>query len=184
MGTPRWSFGLVSAPAPSPGGGEGAVTLDVRQSPEPSSGFDEVYRAEMPALVRLAFLLVRSQAVAEELAQDAFLRLFECYAEVEKPAGFVRTVVVRLCLTWQRRRQTEDRVLSRVGAQPAADPPEIDGMWEALGRLQPERQAVLVLRFYEQMRNREIAEVLGCPMATVRSRTRRGLQDLRKEMDR
>jgi RNA polymerase sigma factor (sigma-70 family) len=180
----------MGAPAPGLDRREGAVALDARPSPErvpaaPPGSFEDVYQSERAAVVRLAFLLVRSQAVAEELAQDAFLRLYERYAEVERPAGFLRTVVVRLCVTWQRRRQTEDRVLARIGVPRAEDPPEVaGGMWEALGHLRPERQAVLVLRFYEQMRNREIAAVLDCPMATVRSRTRRALQDLRKELDR
>ena len=68
------------------------------------SSFDDVYTAESRAIVGLAALLVGSQAVAEELAQDAFLRLFERFDDVTNPAGFLRTVVVRLCLTWQKRR--------------------------------------------------------------------------------
>jgi RNA polymerase sigma factor (sigma-70 family) len=150
-----------------------------------SRSFDAVYSSQLRDIVRLAFLLVRSQAVAEELAQDAFLRLYQSFAEVENPAGFLRTVVVRLCLTWQRRDRMEHRVLAQIGTPPPPTiDPDIDGTWEALGRLDPERRVVLVLRFYEQLRHREIAEVLGIPAATVRSRTRRALQDLRKELDR
>jgi len=68
------------------------------QGPDGAEGFDAVYVAERPAIVRLAFLLVRDQAVAEELAQEAFLRLFAHYATVENPPGFLRTVVVRLAV--------------------------------------------------------------------------------------
>jgi RNA polymerase sigma factor (sigma-70 family) len=146
--------------------------------------FEDVYSSELEPVTRLAFLVVRSRAVAEELAQDAFLRLYEHWVEVKNPAGFLRTVVVRLCLTWQNRHRTERRLYGVVGIPGDADAPEIDEMWEALGRLQPERRVVLVLRFYERMRHGEIAEVLGCPTATVRSRTRRGLRDLREELDR
>lgn len=149
-------------------------------------GFDAVYRSELLAVTRLAFLLVRSQAVAEELAQDAFLRLYERWDDVENPPGFLRTVVVRLALTWQSRSQMEQRRLAIVGAgtPPAVAGPEIDETWRALGHLRPDRRTVLVLRFYEQMRHTEIAEVLGCSAATVRSRTRSALADLRKELSR
>src|SRR5690606_20864956 len=148
------------------------------------SAFDDVYRAERPAVVRLAALLVGSQAVAEELAHDAFLRLFERFDEVENPPGFLRTVVVRLAVSMQRRRRTELRVVQRVGGDQPTTIPEIDETWEVLQRLDPDRRAVLVLRYYERLRHREIAELLGCPVATVRSRTRRALKDLKKELTR
>jgi RNA polymerase sigma factor (sigma-70 family) len=160
------------------------MTLDRPPPAASSAAFEDVYAAQLQAVTRLAFLLVRSQAVAEELAQDAFLRLFEHFHRVENPPGFLRTVVVRLCLTWQRRDHMEHRLVRQVGVDRPTEVPEVDETWEALGRLQPERRAVLVLRFYEQLRHGEIAEVLGCPTATVRSRTRRALQDLRKELDR
>ena len=125
-----------------------------------------------------------AEMLAEELAQDAFLRLFERFDEVTNPAGFLRTVVVRLCLTWQKRRTTEQRVARRVGVEAPSNIPEVDETWAALGRLDPDRRAVLVLRYYCQLRHHEIAELLGCPAATVRTRTHRALRDLRKELAR
>jgi RNA polymerase sigma factor (sigma-70 family) len=159
------------------GGSEGSAAR-VRSS------FDDVYCAEVRSIVGLAALLVESQAVAEELAHDAFLRLLERFDQVENPAGFLRTVVVRLCLTWQRRAQTERRLIQRVGVDRPSGLPEVDETWEALGRLDPDRRVVLVLRYYERLRHGEIAELLGCPASTVRSRTRRALKDLRKELAR
>lgn len=159
----------------------GAVRRDAR--------FDEVYSSEVLAITRLAFLLVRTQAVAEELAQDAFLRLYERLDEVENPAGFLRTVVVRLASTWLRRHDMEGRRLAVVGGRRlagqrhASDVTEIDETWEALGRLRPERRTVLVLRFYEDLSHQQIGDLLGCPAATVRSRVRRALSDLREEIE-
>ena len=69
------------------------------EQPYVDGGFDRVYEVERPAIVRLAFLLVRSQSEAEELAQEAFLRLYASFESVNNPAGFVRTVVVRLALS-------------------------------------------------------------------------------------
>jgi RNA polymerase sigma factor (sigma-70 family) len=61
---------------------------------------------------------------------------------------------------------------------------DIDETWEALGRLDPDRAAVLVLRFYEDLSHAEIGQIVGASAATVRSRTRRALHDLRKELER
>jgi RNA polymerase sigma factor (sigma-70 family) len=149
-------------------------------------GFEAVYQRECLAVVRLAVLLVRSTAVAEELAQEAFLRLYQRFAQVENPAGFVRHGVVDLAVTWLRRHDMErERLpLSTVSEPRTLGEPELDEMWEALGHLRPERRAVLVLRFYEDMSHERIAELLGCSAGTVRSRVRRALADLRKEMSR
>jgi RNA polymerase sigma factor (sigma-70 family) len=146
------------------------------------SSFDDVYGAELRSIVALAALLVRSQDVAEELAHDAFLRLFERFDRVDNPPGFLRTVVVRLSLTWLKRRTTEQRLIRRVGVDEPSGIPDVDETWEALGRLDPDRRVVLVLRYYEHLRHGEIAELLGCPTSTVRSRVRRALEDLRKEL--
>jgi RNA polymerase sigma factor (sigma-70 family) len=164
--------------------GEQAMVGASRGTRPAPSPFDLVYDAERPAVVRLAALLVGSQAVAEELAQDAFMRLLERFDDVDNPPGFLRTVVVRLSVSWQRRHRTEERVIQTIGVDRPTGTPEIDETWEALGRLDPARRAVLVLRYYEHLRHREIAEVLGCPAATVRSRTRRALKDLRQELNR
>jgi RNA polymerase sigma factor (sigma-70 family) len=148
-----------------------------------SSSFDSVYSRERPALTRLAYLLVRSIPVAEELAQEAFVRLYERFDTVENPAGFLRTTVVRLGLRWMERHDMERRRLAVAGAALQLDgEPEVDETWDALGRLRPERRAVLVLRFYEDMSHEQVAQVLRCSAGTVRSRTRRALADLRKEI--
>lgn len=146
------------------------------------TAFERVYQAEFVAVARLAYLLVRSRAVAEELAQDAFLRLYQRFDTVENPAAFLRTAVARLAFTWLGRADMERDRLTLLGADPVVEAPELDETWLALGRLRPERRAVLVLRFYAQMRAVEIAAVLDCPAATARSRVRRALADLRKEL--
>jgi RNA polymerase sigma factor (sigma-70 family) len=148
----------------------------------PEEGFDGVYAEQRPAIVRLAYLLVRDQAVAEELAQEAFLRLYAGFAEVENPAGFLRTVVVRLASTWRSRRTMEAQRLTLVAPRRATAETELDETWEAIGRLRPHLAEVLVLRFYEDLDHREIGRVLDCPAATARSRLARALRALRKEL--
>jgi RNA polymerase sigma factor (sigma-70 family) len=150
--------------------------------------FDAVYRAQRQPLVRVAYLIVRSEAVAEELVHDAFLRLHDNFAEVESPPAFLRTALVRLCLSWLRRATTERDRLDRVAATAVlSDPPadtdlEGDRLWAAVGRLRPERRAAVILRFHADVGYAAIAEYLGCPEPTARSHVHRGLRDLRKEI--
>ncbi|HWJ63063.1 MAG TPA: sigma-70 family RNA polymerase sigma factor [Acidimicrobiales bacterium] len=161
------------------------TTRQQAPAPTPSSpvaGFDAVYRSERAAVLRLATLLVRSDAVAEELVQEAFLRLHRHFEDVDNPPGFVRTAVVRLASTWRSRAAMERDRLDRLPVVDAVAPGELDETWDALGRLKPERATVLVLRFYEDLSQEEIARLLGCSAGTVRSRVRRGLADLRKEL--
>jgi RNA polymerase sigma factor (sigma-70 family) len=147
-----------------------------------ATDFHVVYDQERPAIVRLAFLLVRSQAVAEELSQEAFIRLYANFGETDNPAAFLRTAVTRLASTWRSRRDMEVDRLALVCQPPTSRLAEPDETWEVIGRLRPERATVLVLRFYQDLSHKEIAETLGCPVATVRSRLRRALDDLRKEL--
>jgi RNA polymerase sigma factor (sigma-70 family) len=147
------------------------------------SAFDLVYVEQRPPLVRLATLLVRSQPVAEEIVQEAFVRLFERFDSVDNPPAFLRTVTVRLASTWRSRHHMEGERLRLVPPALSTAMAEPDETWEAIGRLRPERATVLLLRFYEDLTHDEIARILGCPTATVRSRVRRGLVDLRKELE-
>ncbi|HMG39698.1 MAG TPA: sigma-70 family RNA polymerase sigma factor [Acidimicrobiales bacterium] len=155
-----------------------------RRAPVPEVSFEVVYEEEYEAVTRLAYLLVRSREVAEELTQDAFVRLYEYFDAVVTPAGWLRTAVVRMAITWQRRQDLERRRLAGTFDPGALGEPELDETWTAIGRLRQERQTVLVLRFYEDLSHRAIAELLGCSAATVRSRTRRALADLRREVSR
>jgi RNA polymerase sigma factor (sigma-70 family) len=150
--------------------------------------FDAVYRSQREPLVRLAYLVVRSHAVAEELVHDAFMRLHDHFDEVESPPAYLRTVLVRLCISWLRRATTERDRLDRVAAtvdvaeRPVDAGLDGDGLWAAVGRLRPDRRAALVLRYYADFDYADIAEHIGCPVATARSHVHRGLRDLRKEI--
>jgi RNA polymerase sigma factor (sigma-70 family) len=147
-------------------------------------GFEAVFEEARARVVRTAFLIVGSRAIAEEIGQEAFLRLYQRFDEVRNPGGFLRTTVVRLCLSWRRRAGVEAARLMTLGEPNPTGEPHIDSVWEALGRLRPERRAALVLRYYEDLSHEEIAVFMDCRIATVRTRVHRGLADLRKELER
>lgn len=148
------------------------------------SGFDAVYASERARVVRTAYLVVGSYAVAEELAQEAFVRLHSQFASVVNPGGFLRTAVVRLAISWRRRDAREQLHLATADDPGPTGEVVIDETWDALDALTPERRAALVLRFYEDLSHEEIAAAMGCRVATARTRVHRALADLRKELER
>jgi len=141
---------------------------------------EALYHSDRLALVRLAHVITGSNAIAEEIVQDAFLRLHQRESSVQNPAGFLRTVVVNLCRS-HLRRVTKHRSI-------VPDPPatleiqEMDETWCAILRLPPRQRAVLALRYYEDLPEREIAALLGCRLGTVKSAHHRALDTLRKEL--
>ena len=150
-------------------------------------GLEALYRAEQPGLVRLATLLVRDQAVAEELVQDAFVRVHHRIAVADRPGAYLRTTVVNLCRSHGRRAGVEARASIDPPAStspPPAIPLELTELWLALDRL-PERQRhAIVLRFYLDLDDAEIARLLEARPGTVRSLISRGLSTLKQEVER
>ncbi len=142
--------------------------------------FATVYADRYAPLVRLARMIVGSHAVAEELTQEAFVRLYGAWERVDNPAGFVHTALVNLCRTHLgRAARTETRATD--GPAPTGIG-EIDETWNALCRLPAKYRLVLALRFYEDLSEADVARVLGLRVGTVKAQTHRGLARLREEL--
>ena len=142
--------------------------------------FDEFYRTEYAPMVRLARGLVDATESAEEIAQDAFARVFERWGRLESPGGYLRTAVINGARSELRRRE----VRRRIGlGQPRQAPPERDYLLDALDRLAPKRKTALVLRFYAGLSERETAETMGVRPGTVKSLVSRGLAELREVIE-
>lgn len=152
--------------------GSSAVGLD-------RGDLEALYRAEWPKLVRIAFLLTNSNSLAEEIAQDAFVRLQETESVVRNPGGYLHTSVVNRCRDVHRHRAVVART-PRGRAEVLLD--DHDELFDALAALPWRQHAVLVLRFHLDLAERDIATTLGCRPSTVRSLTRRALANLRKAL--
>ena len=146
---------------------------------------DVLYRSQYASMVRLAHLFTGSNEAAEDVVQEAFVRLHRRGCEgLANPAGYLRTVVINRCRSWQRRRVLERRHEPAAGGDRRATvslPVEVDETLAALGRLRPRQRAALVLRFYADLSEADIAASLGCRPGTVKSLISRGLAEL-KEM--
>jgi RNA polymerase sigma factor (sigma-70 family) len=139
-----------------------------------------VYRRRYGNLVRLAYLLTGHSAVAEEIVQDAFVATHRAGDRLDDPYPYVRRDVVNRCRSWGRRYTVE-----RAHRPSPPDPAELaaDEMWDVLATLTDRQRSAIVLRFYEDMPDDRIAEILDCRQATVRSAIHRGLRALRRVID-
>ncbi|HEX4903958.1 MAG TPA: SigE family RNA polymerase sigma factor [Acidimicrobiales bacterium] len=146
---------------------------------QPERAFVALYRERYDPMVRLAYLMTGSQAIAEELVQDAFVSVHRSWERATNPSAYLRAAVVNACRSWGRR-QTLERL--RRPAPPEASTLVADEMWDVLQTLPPRQRAAIVLRFYEDLPDEEIAALLRCKVATVRTAVFRGLEKLRKEI--
>jgi RNA polymerase sigma-70 factor (sigma-E family) len=169
------------------------MRAEVRREPETRAEggrLGELYAAHAGEAVRLAYLLTGNRALAEDLAQEAFVRLFGRFRDLRQAEAFrayLRTTVVNLSRSHFRRVKVERAFLARAAAEPApagSDPHERGEMWEALGTLTPRQRAAIVLRYYEDLTEAQTADVLRCPVGTVKSLVSRGTERLRRELER
>jgi DNA-directed RNA polymerase specialized sigma24 family protein len=144
----------------------------------PSATFEDLYRTQWAAMVRLAWLMTGSYEVAEDLVQDAFVRVESAWVGVETPAAYLRQAVVN----GVRARARHLRVASGVVADPVRPvlSPELDEVWHLLGRLPLRQREALVLRFYADLKLADIAELLGCRLGTAKSLVHRGLRNMKE----
>jgi RNA polymerase sigma factor (sigma-70 family) len=140
--------------------------------------FESVFLRERTPMVRLAFLMLGSEALAEEVVQDAFVAVLERWDRVDNPGGYLRRCVVNGCLGQLKRARRP--VPAPVGA-PVAEL-ATDHTLDAVRRLPPQRQAVVVLRFYADMTQDEIADTLRLPVGTVKSGLHRALGELKETL--
>ncbi|AGS73753.1 sigma factor [Streptomyces collinus Tu 365] len=143
------------------------------------------------ALLRLAVLLTGGDRhAAEDLLQIALMKAYGRWTRIEQPEAYVRQILYRQQVSrWRLRRhhaETTVGVLPESGGQAGAGQagtgaePELRiALWAALGRLSKRQRAVVVLRYFEDLPEAEVAALLGIPVGTVRSTAHRSLAKLR-----
>jgi RNA polymerase sigma-70 factor (sigma-E family) len=148
----------------------------------------ELYVRYMPAGIRLSYLLTGDHQQAEDLAHEAFVRCVGRFAHMRSREAFdayLRRAIVNLHTSGLRRRYVERAWLHTEGrraAETTSSMPDVGGiedLWRALATLPARQRAALVLRYYEDLSERETATVLGCSLAAVKSLVARGSEGLR-----
>jgi RNA polymerase sigma-70 factor (sigma-E family) len=168
----------------SAGAGVDASANAVAGATDRGAAFEAVYTAEHDRLVRTVALITGSAAEAEDIVQEAFAKLFPRIGPIDNAAAWLRTVSVNAARNDIRRRIVRRRYLSRVSQTGAVhtDGPTNE-LIESLRHLPPRQRAVVVLRFYEDRSEADIAAILGMRLGTVKSSLHRALTSLRQEID-
>lgn len=157
----------------------------------PSSRLAALYEEHVGRAVALATLLTGDRPAAEDIAHDAFLRAAGRFRDLRDPRAFgpyIRTTVVNLCRARVRRLERERRFLHRQ-AEPEAVEPDHSAddrgqLWSAIRRLPYRQRAALVLRYWEDLSEAQIGEVLRCSPRAVNSLLSRALDTLRNGIGR
>jgi RNA polymerase sigma-70 factor (sigma-E family) len=151
---------------------------------EPS--FEDFVRSRGPALLRYAHLLCGDGSRAEDLVQDALVKVHRRWAtsaDLTAPFAYTRRAVTNEYLSWRRRlanHEVPTTVPDRAVAGPGDGLADRDLVWSVIRDLPRRQRVVLVLRYYEDLGDREIAEALGVAEGTVRSLASRAFATLRQ----
>jgi RNA polymerase sigma-70 factor (sigma-E family) len=151
--------------------------------------FEEFVGARGAALLRFALMLTGDRHRAEDVVQSVLAKAYPKWARIsamQQPEAYLKAVLVNEHLSWWRRRSSGELPVAApadaqvaAGGDTAAEHASRDAAWALLQRLPRRQRAVLVLRYYEDLADAEIASVLGCSPATVRSQAARALSALR-----
>jgi RNA polymerase sigma-70 factor (sigma-E family) len=150
------------------------------------NGFRDYVAARSRSLLRTAYLLTGNLADAEDLVQAALAKTYVAWDRIEDRGaldGYVRRAMVNTHISWWRRRRLEEFPTDEIPDQPIADPSGHsdlqDSLRRAIDRLPQRMRAAVVLRFYEDMTEAEVADVLGVSLGTVKSTVSRAVAKLR-----
>jgi RNA polymerase sigma-70 factor (sigma-E family) len=169
--------------------------IERRREDRSKREFERFVAAGADDLVRTAYLMGWDLAEAEDLVQESLMRVAKRWPRVrsmEHPLAYARRILVNLALDGAERRSrhrgeldTHDGVQERADEASSRDLAQIDAQSEvvqALATLPPRQRAVLVLRYFVDLPEAEVAATLGCSLGTVKSTTSRGLARLEQEL--
>ena len=153
-----------------------------------ADGFDEFVAARWSALLHVARLLTGGDRQrAEDLVQESLVKLWFAWPKVaeQAPEAYVRQVLVRRAERAASRRWWGERPVGELPDRPgpgdvSAAVAERSRLEAALALLTPRQRAAVVLRYYEDLPEGQVAQALGCPVGTARSHASRGVARLRE----
>jgi RNA polymerase sigma-70 factor (sigma-E family) len=152
--------------------------------------FREYVRTRSRALLRTAYVLTGNQADAEDLVQSALAKTYLAWDRIADRGaldGYVRRAIVNTHISWWRRRRLQEYPTDELPDQAVADHATSSDLQEtirqAIDRLPQRMRAAIMLRYYDDMTEAEVAEVLGVSLGTVKSTVARAVAKLRIDAD-
>ncbi len=151
--------------------------------------FDEFVNASWPSLFRTSFLLMGDHQLAEGLLQTSLVKVYVAWSRVSKvedPRAYARTVVTNSAMSWWRRRSATEVTTSFwpdtavAGHEDSVTQAHV--MWQALQQLPPRQRAVMVLRYYEDLSEAEIAKALDISTGSVKTHAHHAVRALARSL--
>lgn len=159
-------------------------SLPSSSSSSPES-FDAFYEGTATEAIRLATLLTSSAEDAQDLVQEAYVGLLRRWGSVDNPAAYLQRSIANGAANTYRRRASARTRQQRMEAQHAArSTPASEYLADQIAALPHPQRAVIVLKYYLQLPNREIAELTGMRPGSVGPTLGRALARLREDVDR
>jgi RNA polymerase sigma-70 factor (sigma-E family) len=163
-------------------------TLADRTEVAPVTSYEEYVTLRWAALYRTAYLMTGAHADAEDLVQTTLVKVYAAWdrvARADSPDAYVRRTLVNCFVSGRRpMRVSRERVVAAVpdaGAAPEG-PDERLSLWPHVMALPPKQRAVVVLRYWEDLTEQQIADALGCSTGTVKSNASLAMRSLRARM--
>jgi RNA polymerase sigma-70 factor (sigma-E family) len=150
--------------------------------------YEEYVGARWTALYRIAYLLTGDHADAEDLAQTALVKAYVSWSKVsaaDSPDAYVRRIITNAFISGRRPlRVSRERLVDQPPEVALREPGSDDRLtlWPHISALPPRQRAVVVLRYYEDLSEKQIAEALGCSIGTVKSTASNALKALRSRL--
>lgn len=143
--------------------------------------FSEWLVGHRTQLLRSALLLTGDRALADDLVQEASIKVAQRWSHLrsQRPLAYARQIIYRDHVSWWRRRRETPTTEVRDRPGSAIDPDHRPVVLDALARLPRGQRAVVVLRYFEDLTERQTAEVLGVAVGTVKSQAHDALRTLR-----
>ena len=157
---------------------------------EKDAEFEAYMAARQPSLLRTAYLISGDRHTAEDLVQTALAKLYLSWDRVHDRQmidGYVRRIIVNehnslWRRAWKKRELSTDTLPDHQAVTDRHDDGQRDALWEFVQTLPRRQRAVIVLRYYEDLSEAEIAETLGVSVGTVKSQASRALAAMRSRV--
>lgn len=143
--------------------------------------FESWYGSTWPHARRLAALLTQDLSAAKELAQDALMTVYQKWGRIENPDAYLNRTVTNMASNWRRHKGTARAKIHLLGTDGSNDL-RANELVDAIADLPFRQRAVIVLRYYYDLPESEIADWIGCRPGTVKSLSSRALTRLAKRV--
>ena len=175
---------MTTADDPPDGVGRAAGPAD------PEVQLREFVRMSWPRLLATGYLLCGDRHEAEDLVQTALVKVVGAWSRIQRtdePYAYARKILLNTAASrWRRRRRYDELLVGRRAMDPVPDPAVRvvlqDAVWRALNTLPPRTRTILVLRYFEDLTEAEIAAILRCSVGAVKSQSSRGISRLRARL--